>query len=34
MQREEEHEDVEESMEFGRLVSLPAISNGRVVWGE
>jgi hypothetical protein len=34
MQREEGHEDVEESMEFGRLVSLPAISNGRVVWGE
>lgn len=34
MQREEEHEDVEESMEFGRLVSFPAMSNGRVVWGE
>jgi hypothetical protein len=31
MQREEEHEDVEESMGFGRPVSLPAISNGRVV---
>jgi hypothetical protein len=29
MQREEEGEDVE-SMEFGRLVSLPVMSNGRV----
>jgi len=30
MQREEEHEDLEESMEFGRLVSFSAMSNGRV----
>lgn len=34
MQREEEGEDVEESIEFERLVSLPAMSNGRVACGE
>jgi len=35
MQREwEEDENEAESMEFGRLVQLPAMSNGRIAWGE